>query len=96
MYQLVELHLAAGRFVQAGLTLVHHAKQHDLNDSILPAFEELSLPSQTSSARREMLMLLALDYFEKGQQWEIGVATCEGLAEEHRHKTFVRSKIRFG
>ncbi|KAK9764626.1 Deoxycytidine kinase 1 [Basidiobolus ranarum] len=94
VHQLVDMHLRSQNFVEAGITLKLHANLLSWSlESGLETVEGLSLPSQTSFERKELLLLKVLRYYDEGQAWEHGVETCKELAYQYEHTLFNYDKL---
>ncbi|MBW0469397.1 hypothetical protein O181_009112 [Austropuccinia psidii MF-1] len=94
VHKLVQFHIAHGNHVEAGLAMKLHADLHewDLN-TIEEPIPELSLPRQTSFARKETLYYRILDYFSNGQAWESGIQICKELQEQYENVSFAYQKL---
>lgn len=94
VHQLVQLHLDSRNFIEAALTLRFHADllQWDPSDK-LSVIPELSLPVQSSFARKEGLYMKMITYLDQGNAWEICVQLCKELAYEYENTLYDYVKL---
>ena len=85
MHLLFEQHVAGENYIEAGLTLALYANRLKWSDEILEPLHEVSqsLKQETMSQRKENLISLAVEYFEKGNDWESALAYLNLI--KHRH-----------
>ncbi|OAD06438.1 hypothetical protein MUCCIDRAFT_116386, partial [Mucor lusitanicus CBS 277.49] len=94
VHQLVQLHLDSRNFIEAALTLRFHADllQWDPSDK-LSDIPDLSLPVQSSFARKEGLYMKMITYLDQGNAWEICVQLCKELAYEYENTLYDYVKL---
>ena len=76
--RLASLHKLQGNYTEAAFTLKLHADQ--LSWSNGSSSGALSSSSSSECSRKEALSETILEYFERGQCWEEGLAVCKELA----------------
>lgn len=87
-------HLAAGNFVEAGLTLKLYADLYDWNNAAsLDPVPDLHLPKQTEFARREALFNRIIDHLARGKAWETAIELATELEKQYETKTFDYVKL---
>ncbi|BGP02104.1 Deoxycytidine kinase 1 [Rhodotorula toruloides] len=92
--RLVDYHLAAGNFVEAGLTLKLYADLYDWNNAAsLDPVPDLHLPKQTEFARREALFNRIIDHLARGKAWETAIELATELEKQYETKTFDYVKL---
>ncbi|CEP18425.1 hypothetical protein [Parasitella parasitica] len=94
VHQLVQLHLDTHNFIEAALTLRFHADllQWDSSDKLVE-IHDLSLPAQSSFARKEGLYMKMITYLDQGSAWEICVELCKELAYEYENTVYDYTKL---
>ncbi|GEM10501.1 dedicatorof cytokinesis 3/4/5 [Rhodotorula toruloides] len=92
--RLVDYHLAAGNFVEAGLTLKLHADLYDWNTaaSLDPA-PDLNLSKQTEFARRAALFHRIIEHLTRGKAWEAAIELATELEKQYEGKMFDYLKL---
>ncbi|KAL7341844.1 hypothetical protein BJY59DRAFT_53167 [Rhodotorula toruloides] len=92
--RLVDYHLAAANFVEAGLTLKLHADLYDWNNTAsLDPVQDLDSQKQTEFARRELLFHRIIDYLTRGKAWETAIELATELEKQYETKTFDYVKL---
>ncbi|GAA97961.1 uncharacterized protein L969DRAFT_167041 [Mixia osmundae IAM 14324] len=84
VHRLVDFHTSAAHYVEAALALKLHADLYAWDrKSVLPAVQELALPSQSKFARKEALTVKILELLSKGQAYEIALQLCKDLQVQY-------------
>lgn len=90
LYKLVNFHGECDNFVEAGHTLLHHARLLEWSDHTIPgnlrcaAYPDIIVHRQL----KEKLYLDIVNYFDSGKLWEEALRLCKELIHQCEHETF--------
>ena len=91
IYKLHDLHLAAGDYVEAALTLKLHADQLEWSPRVLHA--DLRFPAQSEWRRKEQLLDQVVTYLDRGRGWELGIPLLKELAQQYETQVLDYGKL---
>lgn len=86
VHLLAEQHVNIGNFTEAGYTILNHANLLTWSDEILP--EQGEFPSETQRQRKEKLYYTAMEYFDKGKNWEKSIELIKEFTNQYENVTF--------
>ncbi|KAJ8324559.1 Deoxycytidine kinase 1 [Batrachochytrium dendrobatidis] len=101
LHSLFEIHMSEGHWVEAALTLKHHADLLNwFEDVAVEPMPEYGFTSwQTEFERKEQILMQTIKLLEQGQALERAVELCSCLADEYRYRvwdyTHLSSILRF-
>lgn len=100
LYKLCYLHHVAARYVEAGYTLLEHAKSLPWSDKILDShyriitrYFQTPHPLNDYSSLKVFLYNTIMEYFDQGQLWEPAIPLCRELIDIYEFKTFEYGKL---
>lgn len=100
LYKLCRLHHTAGRYVEAGYTLLEHAKTLQWSDRSLENHHRIIKkvfsppePLTDYSSLKIFLYDTIIEYFDQGQIWEAALPLCRELVNYYEFKTFDYEKV---
>lgn len=101
LYKLCYLHHTAQRYVEAGYTLLEHAKSLPWSDKplekqlyrIVMYYFQTSEPLHDYSSLKIFLYNSIMAYFDQGQVWEAAVPLCRELIDIYQFKTYQYDKL---
>jgi len=95
LYKLCCLHHGAARYVEAGYTLLEHAKTLPWSDRplenhlrVVTRFFQIQHQLTNYSSLKIFLYNTIIEYFDQGQNWEAAIPLCRELVEYHESKTY--------
>lgn len=91
VHLLCEQHISYGNFTEAGYTILHHADLLSWSDNVLA--EQGEFPAESQRQRKEKLYLIAIDYFDKGKNWEKSIELIKELSHQFENVTFNYSRL---
>lgn len=95
LYKLVNFHVECDNFVEAGHTLLHHARLLEWTDQTLSgnlrcaAYPDIIVHRQL----KERLYLDIINYFDSGKLWEEALRLCKELIHQCEYETFDYSQL---
>lgn len=100
LYKLFYTHHTAGRYVEAGYTLLEHAKTLPWDNRplenhfrIVTRFFQTSQQLTDYSSLKSFLYNTIIEYFDQGQLWEAAIPLCRELVGLYQYKTFEYCKL---
>lgn len=96
LYKLSHLHHVAQRYVEAGYTLLEHAKSLPWSNTplenhcrVVTKFFNISQQQLTNSSTLKIFLYnTIMEYFDQGQNWEAAVPLCRELINYYEFKTY--------
>lgn len=86
VHLLCEQNLSFGNYTEAGFTLLLHANLLNWSDEMVP--EEGDFPAQPQRQRKEKLYSTAIEYFDKGKNWEKAIDLIKELRTQYETVLF--------
>lgn len=101
LYKLSHLHHVAQRYVEAGYTLLEHAKSLpwsvnplDNHYRVVTKFFNISQQQLADSSTLKIFLYnTIMEYFDQGQNWEAAVPLCRELINYYEFKTYEYGKL---
>lgn len=95
LYKLVELHKECENFIEAGHSLMLHARLLNWSDETLPIILRGECYTQFDTHRelKEKLYLDIIEYFNKGKLWEDGNRLCKELVRHYENVTYDYNRL---
>lgn len=100
LYKLFYLHHTAKRYIEAGYTLLEHAKTLPWEEKplenhyrIVTRYFQTSQQLTDYSSLKFFLYNTIIEYFDQGQLWEAAIPLCRELADIYQFKTFEYTKL---
>jgi hypothetical protein len=91
VYKLSELHRRDEKYTEAALTLLLHGDKLKWVDPVVEA--EGKYPKHSQKARKEQLFKEAIQLFDLGKSWELGIRLCKELATVYEETLFDYHKL---
>lgn len=90
LYKLVNFHVECDNFVEAGHTLLHHARLLEWSDQTLSGNLRCAAYPEVIVHRtlKEKLYLDIINYFDSGKLWEEALRLCKELIYQCEYETF--------
>jgi hypothetical protein len=88
VHLLANQHVTSKNFTEAAITVLLHADLLDWTDTMVDAQPAGPFPRQKMCERKEQLIRLAVDYFDKGKNWEDAIAQVKKLAHYYQTKLY--------
>lgn len=100
LYKLFYLHHTSKRYIEAGYTLLEHAKTLPWDEKplenhfrIITRYFQSSQQLIDYSSLKSFLYNTIIEYFDQGQLWEAAIPLCRELADLYQFKTLEYSKL---
>lgn len=92
VHRLVAVHVSTKSYLEAAFALTLHAKRlswsDDVIESVVDNVQGVS-HVQTQREKKTQIYLQIIDYFHKGQAWELAIQYCKELANQVSFVSFV-------
>eukprot|EP00835_Amoeboradix_gromovi_P003419 NODE_225_length_13912_cov_0.499674.p1 type:complete len:1792 gc:universal NODE_225_length_13912_cov_0.499674:5111-10486(+) len=94
IHHLSQMQLKRNNFVEAGLTLLHHAAILEWGDGMVPVYADIGFNKEQSQfERKEELYCTILEYFDEGKAWEKGILLAKELCTQYEQRSYDYKKL---